>query len=226
MFGRIYRIGCIVFIGALLAAFLGACAAPTSIKSNWQDPTFAKPPMRKIAVLALFETEADNRRFEQSAVAALRAGGVEAVEGHNVIESARDYSYEELEDKLLNANADGILIFKLIAIDHDHVYRPPTPYAAYSNVHPHDPIYDYYNSTAHYYSYWSAGRQVTRNPAYWEERAYYVVETTLHENTADRLVWTAVSQTYEPDDIGELSRSVIDIVSKRLLEEDLVAVEQ
>src|SRR5690606_22249159 len=62
----------------MLAA--GCAVAPTRIQTSWTDPTYAGGPFGRVAVVALFDTEAESRRFEQLAAEHLQERGVEAVE--------------------------------------------------------------------------------------------------------------------------------------------------
>jgi hypothetical protein len=207
----------------VLSIVFVACTAPTTMKSTWQDPTFSERPFERIAVLALLDSEAASREFEHDAAIQLRAQGIEVIEGRSSMSVNKDDSYEEMGEKLHSTSAEGILIFKLIAIDKDYSYRPPTSYVA--NVYPRrlTPFYSYYYPSSYYFPYWYAGVQVTENPGYWQEREYYVIESALYDNETDRLIWIATSKTYAPEKISELSESVLQAVSKRLREEHLIA---
>src|SRR5690606_16092313 len=112
-----------------LLLFASGCAiSPTRIQSSWSDPTFTGPGFGRVAVLALFDTEAESRSFESVAVAELTERGIDAIPGRAIIEPDIDATQEEVERALESADVEGLLIFRLIAVDERHVYRPPTPY--------------------------------------------------------------------------------------------------
>src|SRR5690606_34832906 len=114
----------------LAVASVASCATVTrtSIQTSWSDQTYTGEPFRRLAVLALFDSEAESRSFEQTAAEALQAEGIEAVQGHQFLDPRRDYTEAEMESALEAAEADALLIFRLIAVDERQVYRPPTPF--------------------------------------------------------------------------------------------------
>jgi len=206
------------------SALLLACSAPTKIQSSWQDPMYNAPPFSSLAVLALMEDEASSREFERQAAHMLRQKDIEVVEGRASLNTGKDMSYQQLEDALKNNGTEGILIFKLIAVDSDYAYQPPTMYRLDAPFTPTHPRYSYYYPRPYYFPYWHSGLQVTTNPGYWSEREYYVIETALYDNKTDRLVWIATSKTYAPEETKELSKSILTIVNQRLTSENFIAM--
>jgi len=57
---------------------------------------------------------------------------------------------------------------------------------------------------------------VTRDPRYWERNEYVIVETSLYDNESDRLIWTAKTETMEPDDYLRLGGSIANVIADRL----------
>src|SRR5690606_27716162 len=110
-------------------ACVAACAVnPTEIESTWADPTFTGPGFERVTVLALFDTEAESRSFEDEVVASLGEHGVQAIPGRSILEPDIEHTREEMERALRSADVDALLIFRLIAVDERRVYRQPTPY--------------------------------------------------------------------------------------------------
>ena len=142
----------------LIATFtlgVSACSSLTTIESSWKDPAYSRRPFERVAVVALFDSTAESRQFEENAAQALEARGVEAVRGYTLLDADRRYEQEELRAKLAEGDVDGILIYRLIAVDEQDIYRAPTPYL---NVPPgvlgDDPYYWYYYPSSQYYWYW------------------------------------------------------------------------
>ncbi|HEX6998189.1 MAG TPA: hypothetical protein VF322_08585 [Gammaproteobacteria bacterium] len=206
----------------MLAA--GCAVAPTRIQTSWTDPTYDGGPFGRVAVVALFDTEAESRRFEQLAAEHLQERGVEAVEAQRFLEPDREYTYEEMEAELADTEVAGILIFRLIAVDERRGYHPPTPYL--HSVPPAiivgDPYFWYYYPHWNYYWHWRATRDVVRSPGYWTETSYLVVETSLYDNASDQLVWTAKSETMDDTQFERLADSIVNAVSRQLFAADLL----
>lgn len=203
----------------MLALGLAGCTlTPTRIESSWYDPSFDGAPFERVAVLALFDTAAESRNFETLAVENLRNRGVDAIPGHEILAPDVRYSQEEMENELREADVEGVLIFRLIAMDERRVYQPPTEYvsAMPPGVVWADPFYWYYYPQWNYYWHWRSTWTVTRSPGYWQEYTYVTVESSLYDNETDRLVYTAKSGTVDGDSFDRFAQSVADEVVDRI----------
>ena len=201
---------------------------PTTIESSWLDPTFDRSePFDRIAVVALFDTAAESRTFEQNAARALEERGVQAIEAYSIVDDERMLEQDELRSKLAEANADGILIYRLIAVDERQIYRAPTPYL---HVPPAimrgDPFYWYYYPSWDYYWYWRSSWDVTRSPGYWEPHSFVVIESSLYDARKDQLVWTAKSETLDDRQFDALAESIVDKITDELVALDAVAASE
>jgi hypothetical protein len=198
------------------------CSA-TTIQSTWTDPTFERNPFGRIAVVALFDTVAENRTFEENAARELEQRGVDAVPSYTILGDDRMYEQDELRAELAEADVDGILIYRLIAVDERNVYRNPSAFlhmpggAVWG-----DPYYWYYYPRWDYYSHWRSTWDVTRSPGYWEPLAYVVVESSLYDARRDRLVWTAKSETMDGEQFEALAESVAAKVTDELVARELL----
>src|SRR5690606_24441861 len=109
----------------LFLLFASGCAiSPTRIHSSWSDPTLTGPGSGRVEGLALFDSGAESRSFERGAVVELTERGVDASPGRTIIEPGIDATQEQMERALASADVEGLLIFRLIAVDERQVYRP------------------------------------------------------------------------------------------------------
>jgi hypothetical protein len=211
----------IVLAAGMLA--LAACASQTMIQSSWKDPAYQGAPFEHVAVVALFDTAAESRTFEQHAADALAERGVTVVQGHTILEDGKMYEQDELRARLADAGVDAILISRLIAVDERQVYRAPTPYMHVpSGVLFGDPFYWYYAPGPSYYWYWRSTYDVTHSPGYWEQYSYLGVETSLYDAREDRLVWTAKSSTMDDQMFQNVASSIAATVTRELVAMDIV----
>jgi len=206
----------IVAAAVLLA--LSGCMTPTTIQSSWVDPTFERGPFHRVAVVALFDTDSESRSFEQQAARALEERGVDAVEAYSIVGEEHMLDQNELRAKLADADVEGILIYRLIAVDERQYYRQPTPYLHMPGGFIRgDPFYWYYYPRPDYYSYWRSTWDVTHAPGYWEPHSFVVVESSFYDADKDQLVWTAKTETMDDTQFNATAESIINRVTKKLV---------
>lgn len=208
----------------LAATTLCGCATSTQIQSTWTDPTFSGTPFDRIAVVALFDSSAESRTFEQTAARELEERGIGAVPAYSILGDDRMYEAPELRAQLAEADVDGILIYRLIAVDERDVYRDPAPYLRVPGALMFgDPYYWYYYPRWDYYWHWRSTWDVTRSPGYWEPLSYLIVESSLYDARRDRLIWTAKSATMDTTQFESLADSIADEVTDELVAMEVVA---
>jgi hypothetical protein len=214
------------------ALLLSACVANrTTIQASWADDAYSGPPLGRFAVVALFETRADSLAFERNASDYLTTRGVETLPAHEILTAEQTQTLDEaaVRDRLAATDVDGVLTFRLIAVDERREYQVPTPYLL--NVPPdvmsgdaqrwyYEPSSSYYSS---YYWYWRSSADVTGSPGYWIEQSFLVAETALFDNRDDRLLWTAKSATMDDAHFQRTSESIVRTVARELLAMDLIA---
>lgn len=202
-----------------IAVVLYGCATPTTIQSSWVDPTFDRTPFRRIAVVALFDTDAESRSFEEQAARALEEEGADAIEAYKIVGDERMLEQDELRAKLADAHVDAILIYRLIAVDERQYYRPPTPYLHLpGGMIRGDPFYWYYYPRPDYYSYWRSTWDVTHARGYWEPHSFVVVESSFYDADKDQLVWTAKTETMDDTKFNATTESIVNRVTKELVD--------
>ena len=210
-------------IGA--AVLLSACAASrTTIQSSWADAEYSGPPLDRIAVVALFDTRADSLAFERNAADYLESLKVATVPAHELLTPAETLTLDEpqIRERLAPTDVDGILIFRLVAIDERREYLVPTPDTP-SEVAGGNAFSWYYRPSASDPAASSAPADPTASQGYWIEQDFLVAETALFDNHSDRLLWTAKSETLEDARLRRTSESIVRTVARRLIAMDLVA---
>jgi hypothetical protein len=206
-------------IGA--AFLLSACAASrTTIQSSWTDAEYAGPPLDRIAVVALFDTRADSLAFERNAADFLESLKVATVPAHELLTPAETLTLDEeqIRERLAATDVDGILIFRLVAIDERREYQAPTPNAP-SEVTSGNAFSWYYRPSQNDPTVSSPSAD---SQGYWIEQDFLVAETALFDNRSDRLLWTAKSETLDDARLQRTSESIVRAVARRLIAMDLI----
>jgi hypothetical protein len=212
-------------IGA--AILLTACASRTQIQSSWTDAEYSGPPLDRIAVVALFDTRADSLAFERNAAEFLQSLKVATVPAHELLTPAETLTLDEaqIRERLAPTDVDGILIFRLVAIDERREYQAPTPYPPNSPaaLASGNAFSWYYQSAPSDPTLSSPSADPTVSQGYWIEQDFLVAETALFDNRSDRLLWTAKSETLDDARLRRTSESIVRTVARRLIAMDLIA---
>jgi hypothetical protein len=211
-------------IGA--AVLLSACAASrTTIQSSWTDAEYAGPPLDRIAVVALFDTRADSLAFERNAADYLERLEVATVPAHELLTPEETLTLDEaqIRERLAPADVDGILIFRLVAIDERREYQAPYPPNAPSEIASGNAFSWYYRPSPSDPAAPSAAADSGGSRGYWIEQDFLVAETALFDNRSDRLLWTAKSETLDDTRLRRTSESIVRRVARRLIAMDLIA---
>jgi hypothetical protein len=199
----------------VLAALLAACST-THVASTWRDTDDKAGPVTKLIVFAAAKDDAIRRLAENRAVQSLPRGTA-GVPSYTMFEKL-DPDEAKIKERLKKDGFDGALVSRLVSVDRNKEYIPPQshivqPYMGY-NYSP------YYRS---FYSYYPYAYGYT-TPGYMTETTRYVVETLLYRLPDGKPVWSAVSETVNPDSsiamVNEIVRMVGDELRKnRLLRE-------
>jgi hypothetical protein len=174
---------------AAAALLVGACAS-TTLKDSWADPSFDQGPLRQWIVIAGGAPAASTRTFEDIAVEALRARGVTAVPGYRYLPEGRA-SERELDDAVARSAADAMLMV--------HLRRVQTRTQVTQTMVPAGP--GWYG----FYGGWFAVPDV---------RQYDIatVEINAYAVNGRRLVWSGVTETFDPGTIAHEAPGFMKII--------------
>jgi hypothetical protein len=206
---------------------LASCATRTTMETNWVLPGAEGEAFRKLAVIGILRHDKESTAFESAVAEKFDAKGVKTIPGFTFMEGKKKLSREEMEKRVNGTGAEALLIFKVIAVDKSHHYVPPTAYIS-PDLFPYDWWWDddywgYYNPYPYsYWGYWYPAMQVVTTPGYWETSKTFVVESTLYRTSDQRMVWTGVSDTYDPSSRADLANSLAKVVLDKLEHDDLV----
>jgi hypothetical protein len=205
--------------------FLLSCGTQTTLNTSWHIPLSTDTTFKNLAVIALLKNPTMSQAFEIAVVGKFQKAGINAVPGFSLLKGETNLSPDQLEKRVEAGGADGVLIFKIIALDKTKNYIPPTRYvtAAPDTVWWQDPVLGYYAPYPfNYWGYWFPATQVVTTPGYWETESTERVETVLYRTSDNKLVWTAVSSTYDPAGNYDLAASLSGVVLKSLERDGLI----
>ena len=171
-----------VILSALLLTFLAACS--TVKVDSWSAPEATNRKMGKTAILAIADSDALARQYEDIFVQALSEKGVQASALHTVMNISGKLTKETLTAALKKNGYTSIIITrKLSEAEQKQVHSTfmPTYYD------------DYYGYYAHYYPAFPMGYNSTQSYSFTE----FSLESNLYDVQTQKLIWSGRQIVYD-----------------------------
>lgn len=167
----------------------------TNVKGTWKDPRYNAAPMQRIFVVSLMKVDPGGREaVENALVARLAATGVTGIASHTVMSNDADKPGPTLEEAILAAKADGVLLVEVRAVG---AYEPYTVGQTVTSLSP--------DTMA---SYNFLKQQNVYQPG--DYKIAHIV-SELYIPSMGRQVWTAFTDSY---DAANLARNLPDFTLK------------
>jgi hypothetical protein len=201
------------FLLILTAVCLQCCAPATYITGSWKSPAPVSP-YKNIFIAALTENTIAKATLENSMSDAF---GKQVITEKSIDEfppglSNNDTSHAVIIEKIKNKNADAILTISILGKETETRYVPGS--RAY------DPLgYPYYNDFWGYYDYWYPSFY---NRGYYEQNKVYFIETNLYDTESKKLIWSAQSKTYSPDELQPFAKEFAEVIVEKLRSDKII----
>jgi hypothetical protein len=180
-----------------LIFFLTSCTT-TQLTSTWKSESH-QDPIQKILVVVEARKEVGRRMAEDEIANDLKALGVEAIPGSQLISKGEDISKESVKEAIQGKGFDSVMLLRLISIDEEEEYVPPMMHF--------DP---YYYRTPGLYHY-DSGAMV--DPGYTITHTMVVAESALFHTKNGEMIWSVVSKTTDPSS----EKQMLDSMKKKVL---------
>jgi hypothetical protein len=190
----------------LIAAFalaLAACAS-TTLRDSWYDTSYSGKPFGKLLVLGVSNNVSERRIFEDVMVQRLAATGVEAIPAYRYLVEDGKVAEPALDAAVRASGADGLLMSRVRGID-----RRTSVTTSMATMP--GPGFGWYGL----YSAWYPVTEV---------RQYDIatVETSLFAADGKRVVWSGMTETYEPTSVAKDAPGFAAVIVKALQQRGLV----
>ena len=195
---RRYLISLLLFASALVAG----CAS-TRLTDSWSDPGFTGGPFKKWIVVAVGGNTVATRTLEDVMVGRLKAHGVDAVQGYQFLSSGRA-SEQQLDGAVVASGAQALMLV--------HLRRVETRTQVTTAV---VPVGGRGFGWGGVYGGWVSVPDV-------QQYQVATVETTVYQVAQRRLVWSGVTQTFDPSSIATEAPGFSEIILGELAQHGLV----
>jgi hypothetical protein len=187
-------------LGGLAIAAMSAGCASTEMTSAWTDPSARGAALSKVAVVCLTKDPGLRRMAEDAAAAQL--AGAQAAPSYQVLGDTDLRNRESVKNMLMTAGFDGVLIMRLAGVT-ERVTPVGSPYGTF------DGYYDW------------AGAAVYA-PGYLQTDTIVHVVSNLYSLEQNKLIWSGVSQTFDPSSARQFMTDVTKAVAKSLQKDRLI----
>jgi hypothetical protein len=193
---------------ALFIVFVSSCSS-TQITSSWRDPNkqIHAGDWNKVLVVALLRNETNRRRAEDQMVKYLNGKGITS---YSYLDKNFDPKAEEaLRSKIKKDGFDAAITMRLIDIDKEKIYTPEEHYMY--------PVY-YQSFSGYYYRNWV----FYNTPGYYTVTKKFIIETVIYSIPDDKIIWSGITETYDPQGVEKLTDEIASAIYKKMLEEEFI----
>jgi hypothetical protein len=195
-------------VSAACVTLVVACAS-TEVGKVWKDDSHAGRPMGKVLVIAVAAQTPIRTTLEDEFVARLREHGHDAQASHTLMPGDAPLEKADVVALVKQQSFDTVLVSRLVqkkTVESEVTPSGgPTPTAAMG----------YYGNASDYYG---QSRALASSPAYTVEHEVAVVQTNLYDAHADKLYWSAQSDTFLGDSAQSLVRGFVEAMVKQMAE--------
>ena len=190
----------------LLAGFILAGCASTSLQSAWYDTSYSGGPFRKVLVVGVGASLADRRVFEDVFAQQMNAAGMQGIPGYQFLPDDARQNEPGWNQGVASSGCDGLLLVRVLGVD--------TKTQVTTTMVP-GPIY-----FGPYGRPW--GPQMVAVP---EVTQYDVanVETNLFDVKTKRVVWAGTTQTFNPTTVAQETPGFAKLIIGQLAARGLIA---
>ena len=194
----------------LVAVMIAASCTSTKITSSWREPDkqVAVNKLKKVLVVALFKDETSRHKAEDQMAGYLNGKGIVS---YNYLKESFDKKNEDaLREKIKADGFNGAVTMRLVDVDKEKIYTPGN-----TSLYPSH----YRNFSGYYYrsfSYFS-------NPGYYSTTKTYTIETNVYSIKEDKIIWSALTKTSDPDGVQKMTEEVAKVVYKKMIKEGFIS---
>ena len=190
-----------LFLVAAAALVLSACAS-TTLRDSWYDPAYSGKRFQKLLVLGVSNAVSERRTFEDIMSQRLAATGIEAIPAYRLLPDDGKVAEPALDAAVRASGADALLMSRVRAIDRR---------TSVTTMMAPGPAFGWYGL----YSAWYPMTDV---------RQYDIatVETSLFSADGRRVVWSGMTETYEPTSVAKDAPGFASVIVKALQQRGLV----
>lgn len=193
--------------GAVALALSAGCAS--SSYTNWRNPDAGQVTFEKVGVIALAQ-DPQVRRTTENMFMRSATGGTRVVPSYTFTTADDMKSKEAVIAKVKEAGVDGVVVFRVIAVDeHTSETVGVTGYATTP----------YYGGFGAYYGYYGVA---TFGTVYTSKQQIVQIETTVYSVADGKLVWVSQAKLDTPESTFDVLEGIVGNAANAMKKEKLI----
>jgi hypothetical protein len=168
----------------------------TKLAAVWKDPEITAGPFSTVVVLVMTANQPMRELAEDTFIKGLPSK-VMGIPSHDIFPGTDRPANDVVLARLRKVGADGVVVYRLAGIDKQSSYVGGATYYTPDS---------YYSSFSSYWGYFSP---VVYEPGYLVEDQVVRVETNVFSVADEALVWSAQSETMNPESAQVLIDEVV-----------------
>ena len=193
-----------LFLVAFLAAGIFPVLAGTKVVQKWVSPEVAKYQFDHVLTICIIKNPETRQMVEDAMAGRARKGN--AVPSYSILQEADLRDKEQAKAKILKMGFDGAVVMRPLRVE-DKVHYVPGSYPP------------------HYGSFWGYYGWAWPNlyaPDYVYTDKVVQVETVIFSIKDDKLLWTTVSETTNPESARDVVLDIAKAIGKEAQKRGLV----
>jgi len=188
-----------LLLGIAVAMGFAACGGSTTIEQSWKAPNLAPSNLRNVVTVYISRDETIRRTVEDSMAQKLAHLGVRAIPAYSVLSDDELKDRDRAKAKLVAGGYDGVVALRLVGKETKLVATPST-----------------------YDGYWGTAWPGAYDPGYLSTETVVRVETKVFSFADNKLVWSGLSKTVDPNTISSAIDDVTKVVAQALEKQHIV----
>lgn len=172
---------------ALLCVAAVSCGTSTSLVQRWSDTAYVGEAGQTMIIIALAKSERNQKTWEGAFSNILREVKVKPIAGSTVLPSQGAADEATLKQAIRATGANLAAVTRLVSVDKEQTYVPGSTY--------YSPAPAYYG----FYGYYASSYAMVSTPGYYQTDKIYSVETNVYDVKTEKLVWSGVTETINPE---------------------------
>jgi len=196
---------------AVLVAAAASCATSSTLVQRWSDPAYVGHKGDKMMIVALAKDERNQHTWEDAFSAALSSVKIQPIKGSTVLPHSSAADEATMKEAIRNSGANLVAVSRLVDVEKEQVYVPGSTY--------YTPAPSYYGMYGYYYNSYG----MVNTPGYYQENKVYKLETNVYNVQNEKLVWSGLTETVNPETAQDAANSVIQVVIGDMIDSKVIA---